>query len=394
MNKIEDFVPREFIILNDFEVLIDYIVENKPSISKKANNIASKYVVELNQKLNKPLKLDLKQHSQTSYPYINSLMLILRASGLGITNFSKNNFFLTIDSSVYKQWKKLNDTEKYINLLIAWIFNGVPSIIGIKKELTYSFENTLNFMLTTPAKKKIINQEEIKTFESPMYSVGIHNLVLLEMFGFVEIIDNSNIVSKKWNLQQITIKDIGLLFYEEIYTVVEKFEGDFFYQDFFPIEFKMQLQERFKKLLPNYSTDIQIKTTKQTNKEYIFKVTLGRIFRRIAIPSDYPLGSFCSYLIDCFDFDHSHLYRITIKNRFGYNEIFNHPSIEDDYFGYPNVSEFSMNDLNIMQGTTMNFEYDFGDNWQFEIVCENIENQKTKKSRIIEKKGKSPEQYE
>ena len=66
-NKIENFSPGESRILTDFQVLLNYVIEDKPIVSRKVNRVSGKAVLELNQKLSKSLNLDLKQHNQTSY---------------------------------------------------------------------------------------------------------------------------------------------------------------------------------------------------------------------------------------------------------------------------------------------------------------------------------------
>ena len=241
----DTFIPNKFRILSDFQIVLEYISFNKPEVSRKNNRISNDCVIELNKKLSKKLSLDLKQHNQTSYPQINCLFLLLRASGFGVVNLENSRLTLTVDEGLSKQWIKLNETEKYFNLFFTWICNGVPSIIGVEENLIHSFNN-LKFL--------IIAQNYLKN---------------------------------------------GIL-----------------------------------------------------------------------------------------------LYKIIIKNGFGFNETFTHPEVEDSYFGDPNSGDYTLKSLHIKPGTTMDFTYDFGDNWQFEIMCEAVDKVKKTKPRIIEKKGNSPEQYE
>lgn len=390
--QIDKFVANNYTILPDFQIVLNYFFSNKNEVSKKTNRISNESVIELNKKLSKKLQLDLKQHNQTSYPHINSLILLFRASGFGVLKLENDKLILTIDEILYRQWIDLNETEKYFNLLITWICNGVPNIIGIEEDLIHSFNNLLHFMTTNLPKTKII-QTDTKSLESAKYSVGTHNLTILEMFGFIEISDNSNVLSKKWTISEIKFTQLGLYIFQILKSILNKSKYEFYCGNAFPIPIKNLLHKQLKSLFKDYKTDLQLTDKIQIENDLIFKVSLGRIWRKIAVPSDYSLDSFCDYIIDCFDFDHTHLYSITIKNRFGYNETYTHPEIDDYYAGNPNSADYTLKSLYINAGSTMNFTYDFGDNWQFEIICEKVDIIKSKKPRIIEKKGKAPEQY-
>jgi len=390
--QIETFLANKYRILQDFQIILDYFSLNKIEISRKNNRISTKNVIELNKILSKNLLLDLKQHNQTSYPHINSLILLFRASGFGIVKLENETLILTINIDLYKQWNALNETEKYFNLFITWICNGVPSIVGIEEDLIHSFNNLLHFM-TTNLSESNISQSDTKSLDSAKYSVGTHNLTLLEMFGFIEITDNSNVLSKKWSITELKFTQLGIYIFQIIKSVLKKSKKEFYCGNIFPISIKNLLQKQVRSLFKDYKTDLQLTDNIQIENDLIFKVNLGRVYRKIAIPSDYSLDCFCDYIIDCFDFDHTHLYNLIIKNRFGYNETYTHPEIDDDDAGNPNSADFTLKSLFLNAGSTMDFTYDFGDNWQFEIICEKVDNVKSKKPRIIEKKGKAPEQY-
>ncbi len=390
--QIDKFAVSNYKILPDFQIILDYFSLNKVEVSRKTNRISNESVIELNKKLSKNLRLDLKQHNQASYPHINSIILLFRASGFGTLIQENDKLVLTLDKDLYKQWINLNESEKYFNLFITWICNGVPNIIGIEEDLFHCLNNLLHFMTTNLPKDSII-QSNTKSLESAKYSVGTHNLTLLEMFGFIEILDNSNQLSKKWCINEIKFTQTGLYIFQVVKNVLKKTNVEFYCGNTFPISIKNLLQKQIKSLFNDYRTDLQLTDKIQIENDLIFKVSLGRIWRKIAVPSDYSLDFFCDYIIDCFDFDHDHLYDLIIKNRFGYNETYTQPEIDDDYAGNPNSADYTLKSLCINSGSTMDFTYDFGDNWQFEIICEKVDNVKSKKPRIIEKKGKSPEQY-
>jgi hypothetical protein len=54
----------------------------------------------------------------------------------------------------------------------------------------------------------------------------------------------------------------------------------------------------------------------------------------------------------------------------------------------------TIGDVALPIGQTMTFLFDFGDNWRFAVTLEGVDADKvTRKPRILEKQGKSPEQY-
>ena len=248
-------------------------------------------------------------------------------------------------------------------------------------------------MLFLTKKESINNPEELKELESPTYSVGTHNVVLLELFGFITIQDNSNTISDKWKIERIRITELGNFVYKQLQKIINNFDFSFYHLDNFSIEFKTQFQSAFNKLIPNYTNNILLVSKEYKNKEYIFKVSTGRIFRRITIPVEYNLGSFWSFVLDSFNLYDSYTFKLIIKNRFGYNDIYNKNG-RDDYYGSPCAGEFAMNKLDIMSGTIMNFEYfyNYDTKRKFEIICENIQAKKSKNPEIIEKKGELPKE--
>ena len=121
-----------------------------------------------------------------------------------------------------------------------------------------------------------------------------------------------------------------------------------------------------------------------------FKVSLGRVWRRITIDASESLDRLASIILDAFEFDSDHLYEFSYKNRYGLVEKIVHPYIEEGLF----TSEVAIGDVPLPIGQTMTFLFDFGDNWRFAVTLEGVDTDKvTPKPRILEKQGKSPEQY-
>ncbi|PIX21893.1 MAG: hypothetical protein COZ69_12380, partial [Deltaproteobacteria bacterium CG_4_8_14_3_um_filter_45_9] len=123
---------------------------------------------------------------------------------------------------------------------------------------------------------------------------------------------------------------------------------------------------------------------------YIFKVSLGRVWYRIAIPAGYSLDSLSSFILDTVKFDYDHLYQFEYENPFGAFERVNHPYMDEG----PWADDVLIGNLPFRIGQKMTYLYDFGDNWEFEVTLEQVElDKKIEKPVLLEQHGKPPKQY-
>jgi hypothetical protein len=107
-------------ILRDFQTLLDFLHPNGTEVSGIHNLFPLKSLPELNSRLSHPIETNLKRPQQKSYPYINGLYLLLRASGLSQVKHLGKKQTLVLDETVLQSWTKLNPTERYFTLLEAW----------------------------------------------------------------------------------------------------------------------------------------------------------------------------------------------------------------------------------------------------------------------------------
>ena len=84
------------------------------------------------------------------------------------------------------------------------------------------------------------------------------------------------------------------------------------------------------------------------------------------------------------------MYRFIYTNHFGAEQNINHPFLEEP----ESTNEVQVGAIPLALGGIMLFNYDFGDNWIFELLLERIEEPAGgQKAAIIESVGKAPEQY-
>ena len=151
------------------------------------------------------------------------------------------------------------------------------------------------------------------------------------------------------------------------------------------------LQPMLQPFFPEWRKSLIIPEPEFHDGIYVFKVSLGRSWRRIAIPAQLDLDMLSVSILNAFDFDHDHLYMFSHKNRFGALERIHHPYSEEP----PCASEVIIGELSLRPGNAMRYLYDFGDNWRFDVKLERIEpvDEKIKGSVLLESHGESPEQY-
>jgi Plasmid pRiA4b ORF-3-like protein len=95
------------------------------------------------------------------------------------------------------------------------------------------------------------------------------------------------------------------------------------------------------------------------------------------------------------DFDNDHLDMFTYTDLIGHTENVSHPYSEDEI----STDEVQIGDIPLRIGSLMQYLFDFGDCWRFNILLENIEedglvtNLGSSSGKILESHGKAPKQY-
>lgn len=136
------------------------------------------------------------------------------------------------------------------------------------------------------------------------------------------------------------------------------------------------------------------------NKIYTFKISVdNKIFRIIEIKGEKNLYDLASCIVKSFDFDMDHAFGFynNIKDLYSSDEIYELFVDMDDC--EPNEKAQGVKKTKIYSvfeaKKKMVFLFDYGDEWIFLVECKGISEplEKTKYPRVIEKVGKSPEQY-
>lgn len=381
-------------ILKDFQMLLDFIGTKGIEVSKTQNFLPMKSLEEINNLLTHPIQIDLKRPQQKAYPHLHGLYLLLRASTITTIESKGKKFFLHLEPSVLESWNKLNFTERYFNLLEAWWIWGNEEILG-EKGWRSGFEKCLMFWYELDSKKSLIPKgEELKWYS---YSPGLYQIALLSMFGLLSIKNGKPKKGQGWHFTQLKKTPWGNALVKLIKnTMSAQFQEETDSQNLDTEEEEHPFgiwQPQLQPFFPKWQQNLTIPEPELSQGVYIFKVSLGKIWRRIAIPSDYSLYDLSNIILESVNFDNDHLHEFSYKSRYGWTVRVNHPYSNEPPFS----DDFEISDLSLSlkPGQSMTYLFDFGDNWKFNVQLLDISPHKEEivKPTILDSHGSSPLQY-
>ncbi len=189
-------------ILTDFQTLLDFVGDDGIVVSNSIHTLPLKSLADLNRSLSQPIDLALQRPVQQSYPAIDGLYLILRASGLGEIRNRGKKYVLVINPELLTVWQSFNLTERYFLLLETWLVRVDPSILGSqRRSINNECSKCLQYwsMMTDPD-KIIASYEAQKTLN---YFPELHNIALLEMFGFLKLDAGKPEAGKGWRIEHV-----------------------------------------------------------------------------------------------------------------------------------------------------------------------------------------------
>ena len=385
-------------ILRDFEAFLKFVAANKLEASGKNELLPLKCLRELNAVLTKPFEIALQRPVQKSFANINGLFLLARASGLLVLQRNDKTVEFVIDPEALKIWQSLNPTGRYFTLVESWIVRGSGELIGERRSGLFDSPLYNLSQLYEKIKDKNLKFKDDKSFfEQSLPYLGLHNIALAEMFGWLEIKHGAGETGKSWIIEQIKFTDFGAA---SVALLLNNFKaldldwknaavitGSEFDENAFNL-----LQPTFQPYFPEWQNSFRLPQTETPNGIFVFKVSLDKkTWRRIAVPSGDVLDDLHDAIQKAFEFDNDHLYEFSFRNRFGITQRVPHPMCEEEF----STDEFEIKNLPLRIGEKMEYVFDFGDHWQFTVELEKIEppNPKFKKAKILESHGKAPEQY-
>jgi hypothetical protein len=359
---------------------------------------------------------------------------LLRASGLSRIEKFGAQARLVLDPAMLLQWDRLNATEQYFNLMEAWLRFGRAEMVGergsIWGDLLLPCVQAWQHLPESGLRSDLKKPQEI-------YLLGVgrdfYLLALMDLFGFLEVEQPRRPVTP-WGPAAIRHVPFGDAACKLLATVmfnpflgkepppVEEDDEDDNEDDdptapyFSPILLEDPSPEEdddeeedgeegvperprfgawqplFQPYFPEWRENLEFPEPELREGVFIFRVSLGKVWRLIAMPADSTLDDLVGLVLHSVDFDDDHLYEFRYRDRLGANVSAVHPAMDEG----PWADRVPIGTLPLEPGQTMQLVYDFGDDWRFTVKLERVEPpgaRAKKRPRILESHGKAPPQY-
>ena len=228
------------------------------------------------------------------------------------------------------------------------------------------------------------------------YFPGGYNLGLLDLFGLITIRRGSPAPGQGWQIERIHRTPLGDALLTALYSgFFEDFDNVFTLAD--ECEEKGEsvapfgvLQPLLKPYFPAWQNNLFDPKWPFRAGTYTFKVTLGSKWSRITIGAKQSWDDLAAIILHSVDFDNDHLYEFSYRNRFGFIQTINHPEMDEGPF----TDEVLIGAAPLRVGQTLIYTFDFGDDWKFTVVLEQVDSDGTIQTPIIlETQGEPPKQY-
>jgi len=416
-------------IVKDFDVFVSYLENNNVIATKTQRFISRKHLLELNNLMTRP-ETDVKSHyNQDHYPLLHLFYCISMAGKLFYLSSGKGNKLYFTPSERIKEYKILNDTEKYFALLqILWIDTNWEDLQILNNFRISSLIEQMDIILKEFVEILPNNRTLFYNDSTKYIFLSLSSLILyLSYFGIwtIERLRDDDIpeLNRYFIPKSISLTDFGV----QIVKVLAKLS----LKDWNKVSPKDYFHNSFIDFLASFSTGsslIDIKEnmkentkTKKINKQfieyfthlfepgklqrslgeveqkhnpgnYIFKVSLNKgVWRKIKLSSNHTLEDLHLMIQKAFDFDNDHMYAFYMDMKPFSDNAYNCPESDKG----PYTDEAVIGDIEIFTKQEFMYLFDFGDQWIFSVKLEEIlENEKEiTEPIIIDRKGESPEQY-
>ena len=198
-------------ILKDFDVLLGFVEDGVRSTGKY-HLLPMARLFELDQLMTQPLRPRLKRPQQKSFPHLNGLYLLLRATQLGVPEgHGKASGKLTLDSAMHDQWLQLNATERYFNLLEAWLRRGSWEALGLRSGgwMSHVALKARDLWMSIPAAGRRFSEKERSRGEFLYSTERSCTLALLELFGLMTVERDERDEGQSWRVAAVRHTPFG-----------------------------------------------------------------------------------------------------------------------------------------------------------------------------------------
>jgi hypothetical protein len=334
--------------------------------------------MELNEAMVEPLPHDLKRPQLRSFPTLMGLFMLLRNCGLAVGE-TKPKRRVLIDPSMLAQWRSLNTTERFFNLMSCCLYEVSWDCVGSRSHCEKGLTNAIrDLYMSLREPVTVLGDDRFGIFYSIERSVLA---CLLHHFGWLRLSYNAN--PKPGNavtVRRVERTDFGDAMFVATcnFAAFEREKTDVLYQKLQP-------------LFPAWTKTLARPEPEFREGNHTFKVSLGTIWRRIEAPADADLEQLANAILRAFRFDNDHLYQFKLRDASGNSITVGGPHMDETtYF----ADELRVGEVPLLIGESMVFHYDFGDDWRFKVTLEAVNEGKASALKVTAKSGQSPHQYD
>jgi len=405
-------------ILHDFQTLLDFIGSQGIEASGKFDLLPIKILPTLNLHMRSKVEVDLERGQLRSYPNLQGLYLLARATGLIVVAAHNTKRKLVVEPASLQSWQSLNPTEQYFSLLDAWLTKASRDMIGEDRGF---FDHMLDSATSIwervgeSGKQFSVNDRANQGNWFAMSSIA-YSLAMPGLFGLVEIKQGKAIKGRSWIPASMRQTAFGQAVFRVLQTLSARRHYSGSLEEFLLLKPHVakrdaetdadtdddtsdpqvvrfdELQELFGPYVPAWKNSLCLSFGGFREGLFVFRVSYAKAWSRIAIPAKATLQDLADAILDAMDFDDEHLWAFSLRDRFGSPMKIEHPFAEpEDLVG----DEVRIGDIPLCIGQTMEFQYDYGDDWRFQVLLEKIDAPtRAKKYKITESVGRPPRQYD
>jgi len=364
-------------VLKDLQILLDFVGSDGKLVSKKQLVFSAKTLLELNQLMSKPIAHNKVRPQQTTFPHI--AVVYKSAHQLGFFNYTDKGTRkqINLNPAALESWNKLNPTEQYFTLLDKWLYSDADTSIFPPMQYIERF------------KRRFLNKtrDYYQNIFATEYKIG-ELLAGMELFNLVNIQHAKPDKAGGWKINSLKLTKFGDFILSVILDNMEKYMLADSLRD-------LGIFELFQPYFPDLKNTYQIKTdTPNRTGVFIFKISLHKAWRKIAIHHSATLYDLANVILQAFNFDNDHLHTFSFLDTSGQKRKYQHPACSyADYFS----DEIILSELPLSIKGSMKFIFDFGDWWEFNILLEKVDSNykiNNAKAELLDGKGEPPEQYQ
>lgn len=390
-------------VVRDFEMLLEFIGDKGMKTGGKYYCIPLASLHELDEKMTHPLRPQLERPQQKSFPHLNGLYMLLRASGLGISSGQGSSGRLSLNSDRLAEWSLLNPEEKYFTLLQAlhdarWgVIESCHGDYGPWREL-WGYSSPFDIRSKSIPKGGIVAAELNLNWHAQTVAG------LTELFGLIDIQRVAPKAGENWRIASVRATPFGIaiksrakpwLDFAETYDDDDDESDDVDEdeaRDGAAENKPTWIGEMFQDVYPNCQKTLSPEQAEFVDGVWQFKVSLYKdVWRRIVIPADLSLEALVPAILKAFKFDDDHMYEFIFRDRSGLDVRVGLSEADCAIC----TADVAIGCLPLDPGQSMEFEYDFGDEWNFDIKLEEIlpPDPRLTKPKLKESVGRAPKQY-